>query len=515
MSVQLKQSAENGLEYLKYFIYLELVKKSRNTKMIEKFITANIPLLNFLDFVIEKFFDDVDKIEKNHEEVMAKFDNLEKILERSFASLTKEIKMNELTRLQSKITTAFNDFLHILAIYGNNENELAQHLEKFIDDYRKEKFEINIVNYLRQITVGTEPALKQIYNSFIQDSGNLFNSKKTSPNLIMLDFYKSLTFMIYRGNLLLSYCYNLKDQIRNSNSNLDQEYIALQTNEAIKNLKTAFKELITENDSEYLSSYIDLRPQSNRNISNFEKFYEDSWWDRFLSGTDYIFVNIYTGKYTVEREGFVITGIKLCSQKFKNTGKVIYFQIQIGKLLKNGEIDKRTIYWQKLPSDLDEKYKNISSCYKLLMDDLCFTHSILTGIQFIKKEQGIYGLKIFGKEFANGNLGQEYELESSKDCENFRELVSFKEKENLKQNDIGNVHTYKVSKGKVLVRTLDRPVAPGCPSELTKITFMSEEIKLDFPSPLSGLGLFHFTNDKNFAGYIKPFLKTFHFKHFL
>jgi hypothetical protein len=46
-------------------------------------------------------------------------------------------------------------------------------------------------------------------------------------------------------------------------------------------------------------------------------------------------------------------------------------------------------------------------------------------------------------------------------------------------------------------------------------SFNSENVTLDIPAPLSGLGLMHYTNDEQYGGCIKPFLKTLHFKHLL
>ncbi|KAG5668911.1 hypothetical protein PVAND_016824 [Polypedilum vanderplanki] len=527
MVLQLKPSAETGLEYLKYLIYLGFLK-SKSTKKIKKFVKANIPLLNFLDFVIEQISSDVDElqkqIEENQQEISSRFDHLEKFLERSFATLSKEIKINELTRLQSKMTTAFDDFVNIIAAYGENEKELEYHLEKFIEEYRREKLETNVVNYLRQKTFGTESALKQIYDSFILDTENYFNSKKTSPNLLMLDFYKSLAFMVYRGNFLLSYCYNLKDSIQNKNSMSDQKYIELQTKETIENLKTAFQELISEDDNKYLSTYIDLSPASNKSKGNYEKDFVETWWDRMFPQV--IDIYVYIRAIMAEKEGFVITGIKLCTQHFKNIGKVFYFKIQIGKFLKNGTIDKSTVYWQNDPDDLRDK-RNLVICDELIMDDLSFENSVLTGVQFLAKNlemhngtiygrciaigdkrvlvHNTYGLRIYGRQFIIDGLGKERRLQNSNENEKFEELVSSKDEENLKQSDIENPQTYKVSRGNFLVRIIEHIRAHNYNNNIhnmprTKISFITEEIKLDAPVPLSGLGLLHFTNNKNFAG---------------
>jgi hypothetical protein len=202
---------------------------------------------------------------------------------------------------------------------------------------------------------------------------------------------------------------------------------------------------------------------------------------------------------------------------------VIYLQIQVGKLIENGFVNKSSIYWQPPPQDLTKNVHTFSYEKKrLLLDDLQFDDAILTGIQFIERpNKYMFALNIFGQRVVNlwagtlqldeislnrnGEFGfksmdmnwHNPGLDQVRSDEKYWKTTQHDNKRKFIQFGISNIEN---DEGQTFV-----------PS------FIGNDITTDSPCPLSGIGLMHYTNEDDFsyAGHIKPYLKTFSFHHLI
>lgn len=91
----------------------------------------------------------------------------------------------------------------------------------------------------------------------------------------------------------------------------------------------------------------------------------------------------------------VITGVR-----FQKNRKVIYLQLQVGRLLSGAFVDPSSVKWQDPPSDIESNFLEFSyNSRELLLDDLFFDDAVLTGVQFYKHhKEKIYAMKIFGRK---------------------------------------------------------------------------------------------------------------------
>ncbi|KAG5672846.1 hypothetical protein PVAND_002935 [Polypedilum vanderplanki] len=516
---ELTPFAENSKAFVETLVDKGILKSGTMVSNTLKGLSVTIPVLSIVDSALNIFLpsemDELnEKIDRNHKEIMNRFDNLEKILERSFEMLAKEVKMVELIKLQASIKTEYDKYESIFSAYGSNETELVYHLNDFITDYRHKSYETQIVNYFIQSTVGSESALNQMYKCALLDVSNIFNPAKTSPNQIMLDLYFSLINTVYKGNALLSFSYSLKDKILNHNSTNDQNYIISQTRIAVKSLNDAFKNLLTTESEKFLTTYFDVRPESNQNSFTCDfVFIGESENEGY--GIDTYF---YTGEVKAEN-GYVITGVKFDREKAEGASnkQVLFLQIQVGKLLPSGFINESTVYWQDKPSKTElGSYAKIAKF--LVLDDLHFEDCVMTGLQLAESHNsnsiGEIRLRIFGRKYINGTLTDDKECQQfSEDFSGFTTIFT-KYNAGLYKENINNMASYKISTGKYaahLKQFIGADIYEGYEIEY-HLSFISNEITLDRLAPLSGLGLMLFANDDSFSGYVKPYLKTMSFK---
>lgn len=242
-------------------------------------------------------------------------------------------------------------------------------------------------------------------------------------------------------------------------------------------------------------------------------------------------------------------------------------------------INASSVVWQEPPTDIEKNILifNFGS-RQLLLDDLFFDDAVLTGVQFYLNFN-MYAMRIFGRKIINLALNQLDDVEVSKVVsEKFKfEEKSLDEKipglEPLKQNwcdDFANqlgqarsaqqaplgcstlnlsyktisLQNFTLTYGRIMNASLlgltatengavrvnnilnrdmfsNTVIKFGVSNQEADIgqTFVpffdGVDVTFDFVSPLSGLGLLHYTNDDKYAGYIRPYLRSFNYNHYL
>lgn len=206
----------------------------------------------------------------------------------------------------------------------------------------------------------------------------------------------------------------------------------------------------------------------------------------------------------------VIIGVR-----FAKTQGVLYLQIQTGKLLPFGNIDPSTVKWQDPPGDLTSNFFEIDydsrgfSLGNLHMDD-----HVLTGIKLENYVASIVH-SVVGKRILNLATG-ELEQSSSGRVYNENEILHFRKLEGTKVGLDGGNRRY-IVKGSVKKNSWDymiQFIASDFDTDRgqTLVPFFDgNNIELDIPRPLSGIGFILYTNAGH-AGYIRPVLKTFNYK---
>ncbi|CAO1373741.1 unnamed protein product [Diamesa hyperborea] len=204
----------------------------------------------------------------------------------------------------------------------------------------------------------------------------------------------------------------------------------------------------------------------------------------------------YSAPVRAEKYGYVITGVR-----FIEVNKIIFLQIQIGKLLAVGMIDAETVHWQEVQADVGDNY--IEFNYDLRQFNLkgnVMENEVLT-------ENGGMKLKVFGKEHSN--------LEGT---------LNDNEKEYISQNS--DVHSIidKIPKLKEDSKKFTKIIDKAIQFEVSNddedagqsfVPYLDgSDIEFDVKAPLSGIGFMYYTNDDYYAGYIRPYLKSFNYKSF-
>lgn len=189
-------------------------------KIAGSFIKSMSPVLKILKIDIDEGYEEqLNRIEENIERgfntTYKRIDYLQTLMKRSFDALATDVKFSSLRLLQVDIETDYHNFLNLIDGYGSNATELLPHLNKFVVDYNRRNYEQKLVNLLSAEAYSSESIIDALITSVKANSEKMFNKKKTSPNRLVYDFYQSILFMIYKGNLFLSSCYQIRNHLTN------------------------------------------------------------------------------------------------------------------------------------------------------------------------------------------------------------------------------------------------------------------------------------------------------------
>lgn len=194
-------------------------------------------------------------------------------------------------------------------------------------------------------------------------------------------------------------------------------------------------------------------------------------------------------------------------------------QIQVGALLPGAFVNASSVRWLDPPSDIRANVLTFDYDHRrLLLSDVFFDDAVLTGVQFYQQpnETPLFALKIFGRELnkpeLDGLSAREYfKVVSAPRIFEAKSLVlTIPGLEPTKK-------TFEVTYG----GANNTFIIFGASNEVADVgqTFVpffdGVAVTFDSPSPLSGVGLMHYTNSKDFAGYLRPFLRSFNYAEHL
>lgn len=203
----------------------------------------------------------------------------------------------------------------------------------------------------------------------------------------------------------------------------------------------------------------------------------------------------------------VITGVR-----FNENSKVIFLQIQIGKLLPWGSIDKDTVYWQSLPSYINGQYLEFGYDVNLfsLGNIAVSNNQTISGFMFQQYGKSV-GYKVFAKEIVDLALGELDEEENV-----YTELgVDTTFYGNGKTPGLSSTKsTYtKQMVGKVYFGKSGQYVDAG---QSFLPYFDGNDVEFDVKIPLAEIGFFQYTQiSSDYAGYIKPFIGSIKFENYI
>jgi hypothetical protein len=219
--------------------------------------------------------------------------------------------------------------------------------------------------------------------------------------------------------------------------------------------------------------------------------------------------------------------------RFAEANQAIYVQIQVGKLLPMGIIDASTLQWMPLPSGSDNDFTTLSyydhKTYLMFLgtnNKKLFDNQAVTGnfnflikiVSFLNFKLGIkfdrdngIRLKVFVRtieNFKDGKLGIiEYDSNNNEGSLHRKKVVGTKV--GLKSND----NQFKVSKNVRILFVRSDEEADAGQSFLPY--FDPSYVTFDQPAPLSMIELVHYTNNDDYAGYIRPVIKSLDYRKFI
>lgn len=253
-------------------------------------------------------------------------------------------------------------------------------------------------------------------------------------------------------------------------------------------------------------------------------------------------------------------------------------QIQVGQLMTGAFINASSIRWQEPPPDIDKYFVTFNyGSRRLLLDDLFFDDAVLTGIQFHEYyNRYMFALRIFGRRlvkpaldnlwgdevvktvsdkfkftevnleskipglkplvYCDGAANQPWESRTASHTPNGCLVVNWGNAIPTRQNftltygrfngsllgssftRIGSLRETFVLSSDIFNHTLVKFGSSDRETDIAQ-TFVPYldgiDVTFDVKSPLSGIGLMHFTNDAHYAGYIRPFLRSFSYENYL
>ncbi|CRL00495.1 CLUMA_CG013756, isoform A [Clunio marinus] len=442
--------------------------------------------------------DELNEIKETLDKVVDQLALLDRKLTESVSKIVSEIKFQPLFNYFGEIESSINEFEVLISSYGGNKPAFMKELEKFIDNFKAKNIEYKMVNYLDLTLPGSETFMKTFTDKAILMRNEHCCDVKSSPIKFVHDFYLLIAMKIYEANNLLALCYTLKDELSDADvRDENQSYLNNRKVTVGDKLQLSMKNSLAQfEDSKYLTSYLNLTSQIDDkpilavNCNSKRKF--------------------YTGDIKVERQGFVVTGLR-----FREIYDMIFIQIQVGKLLPMGMIDQKTVYWQELPKPLAD---DSTSFDKIELSCCAYDDSILMGIKFTAVEDYV-ALQFYRKR-----------LQSSPEPQDL--LLSLIDTESKKNETINSKYGYLDEKSEIFKTSSEDNKVVVKLRTFSKTQFFSKEargpkgqhpfmrpffdgsdISFEPKVPLSGAGLMHYTNDDNFAGLFAPFLKTMKYKH--
>lgn len=101
----------------------------------------------------------------------------------------------------------------IVSAYSSNTTGLIYYLDQLIDEYRRDNFEYDIVNYIDFEFVGSE----SLIDSFIEMVKLLENTRispiQSSTNKMINDFYMLILNAVNEGHVFIKSCYSLREEL--------------------------------------------------------------------------------------------------------------------------------------------------------------------------------------------------------------------------------------------------------------------------------------------------------------
>jgi len=192
------------------------------------------------------------------------------------------------------------------------------------------------------------------------------------------------------------------------------------------------------------------------------------------------------------------------SVRFNTRADTAFLQLQVGKLGALGSIESGSIKWLPLPSDYEKNTKIIDNGeLYLTMKKYWFEDRVVTGIQFAQYGS-IFSLRIFGKKIEIIELG----IMNSKEESRFKvsptkgDIFMNNRKPGLATGSNMKYPTYKLMDASYICFESN-----ANQDKLIKMPFFDgATASFDIPSPIAGIGMYYYTNDDGYAGYVRPYL---------
>ncbi|CAO1331680.1 unnamed protein product [Diamesa serratosioi] len=352
--------------------------------------------------------------------------------------------------------------------------------------------EDKMLKYLDTRFIGSKSLVETYIEQVVINEANDFVLTKSSTNKIVYELYLTVLLAVSKGHALMDLA------LRMPVHQEDRDFLkANKEKHSAEFDKSMLNALNLVNDEKNYNSFTDLSKTGNDSEISMKNVLQYFWeYETTMR-------RFYSAPVKPQKDGYVITGVR-----FKEENKMIYLQIQIGKLLAVGMVDAETVLWQEVQTNAGDDY--IEFNYDLRQFNLngnVMENEVLSGIQFVS-ENGRMKLKVFGKEHLN--------LEGT---------LSGNEKEYISQNSDVHRIVDKIPKlkkeSKKFTKIIDKAIQfeVSNDSEDAGQSFVpyldGSDIEFDVKAPLSGIGFMHYTNDDNYAGYIRPYLKSFKYKSFV
>jgi hypothetical protein len=198
--------------------------------------------------------------------------------------------------------------------------------------------------------------------------------------------------------------------------------------------------------------------------------------------------------------------------------KIIYLEIQYGKMVLLGMVNPSTLKWSGPPRDIATNTFSVNlDTRSFALDDNYFNDGkILTGVKLFASN-GLVRTKIYGRAIVKQSsqvIDSFAALESSKSLGGISNVVDVK-------NTTSGLHSQRSSLKitRSLGRTthaikFDTDSVPSNAGQGTVPYFDGSDIVQDFPLVLGGIGFIHYTNE-GYGGYLRPILKSANMKHYV
>jgi hypothetical protein len=198
--------------------------------------------------------------------------------------------------------------------------------------------------------------------------------------------------------------------------------------------------------------------------------------------------------------------------------KVIYLEVQYGKLVSFGIVDPSTLQWSGPPSDLADNTFTINlKTRHFALDDIYFDDGkVLVGVELFPSG-GLIRTRIYGKVI-NINLNHPIDTLKELQDDDYESLTNTPNEHTVK-NGIGGLKSKSTplvvlrsdANEKMAIR-FDTDNDSTNAGQGTIPYFDNSDIDQDFPLVLSGIGYVHYTNE-GYGGYLRPILKSVDMKH--